>query len=55
MILQIYRDIINHDVARRYEVREIEKLETVATTFISSVPGPVTLNSTRRALDGRIS
>jgi hypothetical protein len=55
MILQIYRDIINHDVARRYEVREIEKLEAVATTFISSVPGPVTLNSTRRALDGRIS
>lgn len=36
-------------------MREIEKLETVATTFISSVPGPVTLNNTRRALDGRIS
>jgi len=55
MVQQIYRDIINHDVARRYGVREIEKLEAVATTFIASVPGPVTLNSTRRALGGRIS
>ncbi len=55
MVLQIYRDIINHDVARRYEVREIEKLEAVATTFMASVPGPVTLNGTRRALGGRVS
>ena len=55
MVLQIYRDIINHDVARRYEVRHIEKLEAVATTFMASVPGPVTLNGTRRALGGRVS
>lgn len=55
MVLQIYRDVINHDVARRYEVREIEKLEAVATTFMAAVPGPVTLNSTRRALGGRVS
>ena len=55
MVLQIYRDIINHDVARRYEVREIEKLESVATTFMASMPGPVTLNGTRRALGGRVS
>ena len=55
MVFQIYRDIINHDVARRYEVREIEKLESVATTFMASVPGPVTLNGTRRALGGRVS
>lgn len=55
MVLQIYRDIINHDVARRYEVREIEKLEAVATTFMASVPGPVTLNGTKRALCGRVS
>ena len=55
MVLQIYRDIINHDVARRYEVREIEKLEAVATTFMASVPGPVTLNGTKRALGGRVS
>lgn len=55
MLLEIYRDIINHDVARRYEVREIEKLEATATTFLASVPGPVTLNATRRALGGRVS
>jgi len=55
MVQQIYRDVINHDVARRYEVRDIEKLEAVATTFIASVPGPVTLNGTRRALGGRVS
>ncbi len=55
MVQQIYRDIINHDVARRYEVREIEKLEAVATTFMASVPGPVTLNGTRRALGNRVS
>jgi len=55
MVLQIYRDIINHDIARRYEVREIEKLEAVATTFMASVPGPVTLNGTKRALGGRVS
>ena len=55
MVVQIYRDIINHDVARRYEVREIEKLESVATTFMASVPGPVTLNGTRRALGGKVS
>jgi len=36
-------------------VREIEKLESVATTFMASVPGPVTLNGTRRALGGRVS
>jgi len=55
LVLQIYRDIINHDVARRYEVREIEKLEYVATTFMASVPGPVTLNGIRRALGGKVS
>jgi predicted AAA+ superfamily ATPase len=55
MVQQTYRDVINHDVARRYEVREIEKLEAVTTTFIASVPGPVTLNGTRRALGGRVS
>ncbi|MEA1893888.1 MAG: ATP-binding protein [Euryarchaeota archaeon] len=55
MVQQIYRDIINHDVARRYEVREIEKLESVATTFVASVPGPVTLNGTRRALGNHVS
>lgn len=55
MVQQIYRDIINHDVARRYGVREIEKPEAVATTFMASSPGPVTLNSTRRALGGRVS
>ena len=41
MVIRIYRDIINHDVARRYEVREIEKLESVATTFLASAPGQV--------------
>ncbi len=55
MVLQIYRDIINHDVARRYEVRKIEKLESVATTFMASVPGPITLNGTKRALGGKVS
>jgi len=55
MVQQIYRDVINHDVARRYEVRDIEKLEAVATTFMASVPGPVTLNSTKRALGSRVS
>ena len=36
-------------------MREIEKLEAVATTFMASVPGPVTLNGTKRALGGRVS
>lgn len=55
MLQNIYRDIIEHDVARRFEVREVEKLESVANMISASVPGPVTITGIRRNLQNRIS
>ena len=55
MLQNIYRDILEHDIARRFEVREVEKLESVANMLSSSVPGPVTITSIRKNLDNRVS
>lgn len=55
MVLAVYRDILDHDVIRRNRIREPEKLESVATHLVSSVPGPVTFNAVKRALGGRVS
>ncbi|MFO8051832.1 MAG: ATP-binding protein [Thermoplasmatota archaeon] len=55
MLHNIYRDIIEHDIARRYEIREIDKLESVANMVMSSVPGPVTITSVRKNMQNRIS
>ena len=55
MLRNVYRDILEHDIARRFEVRDVEKLESVANMLSSSVPGPVTITSIRKNLENRIS
>jgi hypothetical protein len=55
VVQTIYRDILYHDVARRYDIRDIEKLEAVSNILLSSVPGPVTLSKTWRNLQKRVS
>ncbi len=55
MVQQIYRDLLHHDVARRHNLREVDKLEALANQLLASVPGPVTFNGLRRALGGRLS
>ena len=55
MLQDIYRDILEHDVARRYEIREVDKLEAVSNLVLSSVPGPVTITKVRKNLNNRIS
>ncbi len=55
MVQQIYRDLLYHDVVRRHRIRDIDKLEALANQLLASVPGPVTYNGLRRALQGRLS
>ncbi|MEM3042396.1 MAG: AAA family ATPase [Thermoplasmata archaeon] len=51
----ILTDILHHDIASRYGVSSVEKLEAVAALTLASVPGPLRIRRTRGNLRNPVS
>lgn len=51
ILKRYYNDIITKDIVERYKIREINKLRSIATFYLTNTSGLITFNSIRKFLN----